>query len=96
LDLRILVADKDKNNYNFTFSDYLSMNLKMFSSTEDSDASKLILDNNSILNYFYSGNAPSYPTINFSVPIKFDISTGYITLFDNNANVINLESEFNH
>ena len=34
------------------------------------------------LNYFYSGNAPYYPEINFSVPIVFD-ADGYIVSFKN-------------
>ena len=34
------------------------------------------------LNYFYSGTAPSYPTIEFSVPIHFN-AEGYIDSFNN-------------
>ena len=49
---------------------------------------KIVLDlypqeqNNTVLNYYYAGTAPSYPTINFSIPIHFN-DEGYIDSFNN-------------
>ena len=52
--------------------------------------------------YFYSGNAPSYPEISFSVPFHFD-NYGFIDTFNSamvngndNYNTLTLESEFKH
>ena len=57
------------------------------------------------LNYFYSGTAPSFPTVQFSVPIRFD-DNGYIVTFadernrlsenDNKYNTLCLEGAEKH
>ena len=81
--------------------DNFQFNCKTFA--QDSDSEQLnILNNENYLSYFYSGNAVSYPTIKFKIPIQFD-DNGYIKTFNNKFinsdyeyNVINLQSEFNH
>ena len=56
---------------NIDMNDYLEIKLYPFSSEATY----------SRFNYFYSGNAPSYPKLSFSVPIHFN-KKGYIDTFN--------------
>ena len=99
--LTLTVQESDLIAYNdtekFTLSEFLNFNLIAISD----EAQGVQLNKNKKLNYFYSGNAPSYPEINFSIPIIFD-DDGYIITFkdDNilhtNYNTINLQGAFDH
>ena len=79
---------------NIDMNDYLEIKLYPFSSEATY----------SRFNYFYSGNAPSYPKLSFSVPIHFN-KKGYIDTFNsvfektqggNTYNTLCLESQFKH
>ena len=52
------------------------------------------INKNKNLYYFYSGNAPSYPTLSFRVPIQFD-QNGYIYSFNNIYNLTQHGNAYN-
>ena len=94
----------DKNNITsdaaINFNNYVTVQLTTFKTLIEGER----FTKQTTLNYFYSGNAPSYPIINFSAPIVFN-QNGYINTFNNfytvdnnqeNYNTITLQGEFKH
>ena len=73
----------------FSFNAIAELNLITFS-----DSQGITLTKDDSLSYFYSGNAVSYPSINFSVPIHFD-TNGYIDTFSNSYSKHNNNQEYN-
>lgn len=82
------------------FNNFISISLLTFKTF----ITGTLLTKEDSLNYFYSGTAPSHPSVNFSVPLTFD-QNGYINTFSNvysqhenekNYNSMSLQSEFEH